>query len=74
MYEEISRILVDSFNVPADLLRPEATLDDLGLDSLETVELSLMLTELGVSVTDDELVAIQRLDAITDLVLKRAAA
>lgn len=74
MYEQISRILVDSFNVPADLLRPEATLDDLGLDSLETVELSLMLTELGVSVTDDELVAIQRLDAITDLALKRAAA
>ena len=74
MYEQISRILVDSFNVPADLLRPEATLDDLGLDSLETVELSLMLSELGVSVTDDELVAIQRLDAITDLALKRAAA
>ncbi|AGL15834.1 acyl carrier protein [Actinoplanes sp. N902-109] len=74
MYEKLSEILVSRFHVdPADL-DPTATLETLELDSLDVVELGLVLEkEFGARVTDDELVEAQRLDAILALVERRVA-
>ena len=47
------------------------TLEELGLDSLDLVELSLRLEAYGVKVTDDELVAAERFSAVVDLVDSR---
>ncbi|MCK8676090.1 phosphopantetheine-binding protein [Streptomyces lichenis] len=44
-YPAITRILTESFGVEADALRPDATFDELELDSLALVELSLLLEE-----------------------------
>ncbi|MEU6485879.1 phosphopantetheine-binding protein [Streptomyces sp. NPDC046887] len=44
-YPAITRILTESFGVEADALRPDATFDQLELDSLALVELSLLLEE-----------------------------
>lgn len=74
MYDKLTEILTVKFHVdPADV-EPGATLQSLELDSLDTVELGLVLEkDFGVRVTDDELVEAQRLDAIVVLIEQRLA-
>jgi acyl carrier protein len=49
-------MLVDTFDVPADDVTPEATFESLGLDSLDVVELTLVVEEeTGVKLEDEEL-------------------
>lgn len=73
MFEKVKSILVTGFNMPADQVGPEATLEDLGLDSLATVEFALALEkELGVEISDDEVADLERIDKIADLVERRA--
>lgn len=38
-YEFLSQLLIDKFDVPADKITPEASLQELGMDSLSVVEL-----------------------------------
>ncbi|MGW6918703.1 acyl carrier protein [Kitasatospora sp. NPDC054939] len=52
-YDVLRDCLVDEFEVASELVRPDATLADLALDSLALVELSLLVEErLGATVTD----------------------
>ena len=56
VYETVTQIFADSFEVPADRITAATTLRDLDLDSLELVELSLVLEkEFGVKLTDEQL-------------------
>lgn len=49
-------ILTGEFGVPADEVARDATFEALGLDSLDVVELTLVLEEqLGVKLEDEEL-------------------
>ena len=54
--EELKIIICENFGVSADEVTPEAKLqDDLGLDSLDAVELSIILEEKhGVSIPEEE--------------------
>lgn len=53
-YTYLSKILVDKYNVQANAVTPEATLADLGLDSLSLTELLFDLEdEFGVEVPDE---------------------
>jgi len=74
MFAQLTEILISKFHVdPADIV-PGATLEGLELDSLDVVELGLVLEkEFGARITDDELVDAQRLDAIVELTQRRAA-
>lgn len=45
VYDHLVTTLTGKFEVPADTVRPEASYDDLGLDSLAVVELFLTLQE-----------------------------
>ena len=68
MYEQLKKIVASKFKVPerGDRARGPAS-SDLGLDSLDMVELSLVIEqELGVQVSDDELVGAETLDAAID--------
>ncbi|MFH8884415.1 acyl carrier protein [Streptomyces californicus] len=52
-YRIIADCLIQDFEVPADRVTPHAALDQLDLDSLSLVELSLIVEErLGLAATD----------------------
>ncbi|MEV8598294.1 acyl carrier protein [Streptomyces griseoviridis] len=71
-YEQIVAVIVHLHDVPADLIRPEATLGALDVDSLTTVEISIRIErDLGVTVGDDELQPDLTLGEIADLVDSR---
>lgn len=75
MYELLKQIMEQKFQVPGAEIGPDATLADLGLDSLDLVELSLVLEkEAGVQITDDELAEAGSLESVVGLVSSRRAA
>ncbi|EPH44397.1 phosphopantetheine-binding protein [Streptomyces aurantiacus] len=75
MYETVKSLLTNDFDVSEDQIAPESTLEDLGLDSLASVEFALALEKgLGVEITDDEVVELERLDKILELVERRKRA
>jgi acyl carrier protein len=54
--ETFERILTETFGVPAGDVSADATFEALGLDSLDVVELTLVIEEeLGVKIEDEEL-------------------
>ncbi|RPE39187.1 acyl carrier protein [Streptomyces sp. Ag109_O5-1] len=56
MYEELKQVLVTNLKVDREVIRPTATLEDIELDSLAIVELSLYLeSELGISISSEEI-------------------
>lgn len=67
MFEKVKAVLVEAINVDEDVITLEANLkDDLGIDSLAAVELSLELeTEFDVRIEDDELA---KLVTVADIV------
>jgi acyl carrier protein len=73
VYEDIKKILTTSFQVVEEDFHDGVTLEELGLDSLDLVELSLQLEDLGATVSDDELAEAERLDAVVDLLESRLA-
>ena len=74
MYEQLKQILERKFQVPTEDIEPEATLDDLGLDSLDLVEFALVIEkEIGVRVSDDDLVQAGQLKSVVDLIMSRGA-
>jgi acyl carrier protein len=67
MFETLKEILVSKLKVEPTQVTPEATREDVELDSLAVVELSLLLEkELGIAVSDDELLDT---DTIGDMAL-----
>ena len=57
MFEKVRDIIVDTLSCDADKVTMEASLaDDLGVDSLDAVELNMALEDnLGVAISDEEL-------------------
>lgn len=68
-------ILVDTFGVDEGDYAPDATFESLGLDSLDVVELTLVLEEeTGVKLEDEELEDIRTVqDAIDKVAAKQSA-
>lgn len=68
-------ILVDTFDVPADEVTAEATFESLGLDSLDVVELTLVLEEeTGVKLEDEELEDVRTVQDAIDKVAGKVSA
>ena len=67
MFEKVKEVLVEAINVDEDMITMEANMkDDLGIDSLAAVELSLELeTEFDVRIEDEELA---KLVSVADIV------
>lgn len=68
-------ILVDTFDVPADEVTADATFESLGLDSLDVVELTLVLEEeTGVKLEDEELEDVRTVQDAIDKVAGKVSA
>ncbi|MGR3875630.1 acyl carrier protein [Streptomyces graminifolii] len=66
---QLVRILVEDLGISEDDLRPDASLNDAGLDSLALAELAELLpARLGVRLGDDVLNKAATLDALSALV------
>jgi acyl carrier protein len=75
MYEQLKQILASKFQINPDHIEPNSRLSELELDSLDIVELALVMEkEMGAKVSDDELIETQQLDSIAELALRRQAA
>lgn len=54
-YDRVAELLVDRLGVTREELNPEATFEELDLDSLDLVEFSMAARdEFGVQISDDE--------------------
>ncbi|MFJ7416664.1 phosphopantetheine-binding protein [Streptomyces sp. NPDC098077] len=74
MFEELKQMIVAKLNVSPELVSPEASFDEMDLDSLALVELSLLLEkELEIHVSDDELRDAKTLGRAAQLLVERAA-
>lgn len=70
MFEQVKDALVESLNIDGEDIKLESNLkDDLGIDSLAAVELSLDLeTEFDVEISDEELAALVTVKDIVELI------
>jgi len=73
MFEEIKKLFVECANVDEDEVKPEAKLrDDLGIDSIYAVELTLQLEEIyGVTIEYEEIEHLKTVDDLVKLVEKK---
>lgn len=72
MFETLKQILVSKLKVPESQVTLDATQEDLELDSLAMVELAIIVDkQLGIKVTDDELIAATTISDIVELLEQR---
>lgn len=73
MYELLKTILIEDLELDAGEVRPDASREDAGLDSLAIVELSMVLSRrLGIAIPDDELLELDTVADIAELIEQRA--
>ena len=69
-----TEVLTEEFGVPEDEIAAEATFEALGLDSLDVVELTLVLEErTGVKLEDEELEDVRTVQDAIDKVKEKQA-
>ena len=74
VYDKVKELLVDKFGVPADEVTPEATFEDLDLDSLDLVEFALAAEEeMGVRISDEEAEKLATVQDTVDLLESKGA-
>ncbi|MGV9297544.1 MULTISPECIES: acyl carrier protein [Amycolatopsis] len=74
MYDKIKEIMTSKYEIAPAKIVPEATLEELGLDSLDVVELAMAIQdEWGTRVTDDELNSAGTVEAVVGLIQSRVA-
>ncbi len=73
--DRVKKIIVDQLGVEEDLVNPEASfVDDLGADSLDTVELVMALEEeFGIEIPDEDAEKITRVKEAVDYIEKHGA-
>ena len=76
LYRAVETILTDTFRVPEDEVSPEATFASMQLDSLDLVELTMVVEEdIGIRIEDDELEGVETVrDAVELLERKQGVA
>jgi acyl carrier protein len=72
--DRVKKIIVDQLGVEEETVTPEASfVDDLGADSLDTVELVMALEEeFGIEIPDEDAEKITRVREATDYIEKHS--
>ena len=74
VYDKVKELLVEKFGVEEDEVSPEATFEDLDLDSLDLVEFALAAEdEMGVRISDEEAEQLETLDDTVKLLEEKGA-
>ncbi|MDW6065435.1 acyl carrier protein [Streptomyces sp. NPDC000941] len=74
MFDTLKEILVNKLKVTPEQVVPEATREDVELDSLAVVELSLVLDkEFSIVISDDELLEVDTIGDMARLMEERSA-
>ncbi|MFJ8781194.1 MULTISPECIES: acyl carrier protein [unclassified Streptomyces] len=74
-FSSLKDILVSKLKVEPESVTPDATREDVELDSLAIVELAMVLEkEFGIAVTDDELLDTENIGSMATLIEQRIAA
>lgn len=74
VYDKVAELLVEKFGVPSEDVKPEASFEDLDLDSLDLVEFALAAEEeLGVRISDEEAEQLATLQETVDLLESKGA-
>lgn len=74
LHDSVVEVFVARFDLDPETVLPDATFDDLGLDSLSQIELATALKKrLGIVITDDELTEISVVADIVALVEQKGA-
>ncbi len=73
MLEEVYEVIADTINCDVSTLTPAASLqDDLGIDSLDAVEINMALEDkFGISISDEELMALKTVEDIVNTVAEK---
>ncbi|MFC8850453.1 MULTISPECIES: acyl carrier protein [unclassified Micromonospora] len=72
MYEILKTIMAENLLLDADDVYPDASREDVGIDSLAVVELSLALRKrYGIHITDEELLELDTVADIAELMRQR---
>jgi acyl carrier protein len=73
-FDQLKDLLVTHLKVDADLVTPEATLDDIELDSLGAVELSMHLDQqYDIEVPEDDLLGAETVTGMLQLITQGGA-
>jgi acyl carrier protein len=69
-FEQVKEVIVEKLGADADKVNPEARfVEDLGADSLETVELIMGLEDkFGISISDEDAESIRTVQAAVDYI------
>jgi acyl carrier protein len=72
--DRVKKIIVDQLGVEEDLVNPDASfVDDLGADSLDTVELVMALEEeFGIEIPDEDAEKITKVKEAIDYIQKHS--
>lgn len=74
VYDKVKALLVDKFGVEESEVAPDASFEDLDLDSLDLVEFALAAEEeLGVRITDEEAEQLETLGDTVKLLEEKGA-
>ncbi len=73
MLEEIYAVIADTISCDVSTLTKEASLqDDLGIDSLDAVEINMALEDkFNISISDEELMALKTVEDIVNVVTEK---
>lgn len=68
-FEKISKIIAESLELSADGISPDTTPGELGLDSIDLVDLVMEIEdEIGVSIPDEEFETIKTIEDIVNII------
>lgn len=65
--EKVKKVIVEKLSIPVENIKPEATLKDLGADSLDIVEMVMTFEEVfGIEIKDEDAEKINTVQEATD--------